>query len=56
VRIHLAEGNLHEARRAYQTCVELLHNELGIPPSPAMGRLLQLQDIQRAVDIPATVA
>ena len=56
VRIHLAEGNLHEARRAYQTCVELLHNELGISPSPAMGRLLQLQDIQRAVDIPATVA
>jgi hypothetical protein len=36
----LAEGNLHEARRAYTACEHLLDQELGVPPTSAMTTLL----------------
>ena len=41
VRIHLAEGNLHEAHRAYRLCAQILQRELGITPSPAMAGMLR---------------
>jgi DNA-binding SARP family transcriptional activator len=40
IRIHLAEGNVGEARRAYGTCRTLLAHGLGIEPSPMTTRLL----------------
>lgn len=40
VRIHLAEGNLSEARRAYIACEQLLCRELGVAPTAAMTSLL----------------
>lgn len=40
VRIHLAEGNLDEARRAYIACEQVLDRELGIRPTTAMTDLL----------------
>ncbi|MEU5948398.1 BTAD domain-containing putative transcriptional regulator [Micromonospora sp. NPDC047465] len=42
IRIHLAEGNVSEARRAYATCQRVLQQELGIPPSPATARMMAL--------------
>jgi DNA-binding SARP family transcriptional activator len=39
IRVHLAEGNLVEARRQYASCVRLLGAELGVAPSPATRRL-----------------
>lgn len=33
IRVHMAEGNLSEARRAYDTCYSLLMRELGTAPS-----------------------
>ncbi|PFG43146.1 DNA-binding SARP family transcriptional activator [Isoptericola jiangsuensis] len=40
VGIHLAEGNVAEAVRHYRRFRELLADELGLPPSPLMERLL----------------
>ena len=39
VRVHLAEGNLNEARRAYATCERVLYRELGVAPTTAMTTL-----------------
>ncbi|MDP5181592.1 BTAD domain-containing putative transcriptional regulator [Blastococcus sp. BMG 814] len=41
VRIHLAEGNLAEAVRAYELFRTLLEDELGVPPTEQMTRLVQ---------------
>ncbi len=41
VRIHLAEGNVAEAVRAYDFFRTLLADELGVPPSRLMTRLLE---------------
>jgi DNA-binding SARP family transcriptional activator len=41
VRVHLAEGNLVEAVRAHDRFRELLWEELGVPPSELMARLLR---------------
>ena len=41
VRIHLAEGNVAEAVRAYEFFRTLLEDELGVPPSELMARLVQ---------------
>ena len=38
IRVHLAEGNVGEARRAYALCCEILHRELGVVPSAATAR------------------
>ena len=40
VRVHLAEGNVAEALRAYEFFRDLLREELGIPPTEQMTRLL----------------
>ena len=41
VEVHLAEGNPSEALRQYQAFRRLLADELGLPPSPAIRRLVQ---------------
>jgi DNA-binding SARP family transcriptional activator len=40
IRIHLAEGNLTEARRSYSQCVELFARELGVHPTGITAALL----------------
>jgi DNA-binding SARP family transcriptional activator len=40
VRVHLAEGNIAEALRAYETFRDLLAHELGVSPSPQMDGLI----------------
>lgn len=40
IRIHLAEGNVAEARRAYRRCALILERELGVGPSGATSALL----------------
>ncbi len=40
VRVHLSEGNLAEAMRAYEACRDLLRRELGVPPTEQMTRLV----------------
>ena len=40
IGVHLAEGNLCEARRQYGLCSRLLWAELGVEPSPDLQALL----------------
>jgi len=40
IRVHLAEGNLLEARRAYDTFRAMLEAELGVAPTPQMEALV----------------
>lgn len=40
IEVHLAEGNHSEALRQYQSFRRLLADELGLPPSPAIRRLV----------------
>lgn len=40
IRIHLAEGNLAEARRAYDHCRRVLVRDVGVEPSAATTRML----------------
>jgi DNA-binding SARP family transcriptional activator len=40
VMVHLHEGNYGEALRQYQRCRALLHDELGIDPSPRLHDLV----------------
>jgi DNA-binding SARP family transcriptional activator len=35
IEVHLAEGNLNEARRQYLACLHMLRTELALRPSPA---------------------
>ncbi|MER6161674.1 BTAD domain-containing putative transcriptional regulator [Streptomyces sp. NPDC001868] len=44
IRIHLQEGNLSEARRAYATCRQVLEQELGVSPAPETTRILDRTD------------
>jgi DNA-binding SARP family transcriptional activator len=44
IRIHLQEGNLSEARRAYAACRQALEQELGVAPAPETTRMLGLPD------------
>lgn len=39
IRVHLAEGNLAEARRQFAFCSELMQRELGLGPSPRLAGL-----------------
>ncbi|MEZ5159079.1 MAG: BTAD domain-containing putative transcriptional regulator [Candidatus Nanopelagicales bacterium] len=41
IEIHLAEGNVAEARRAYQTCRHVMIDEVGVVPSDATARLMR---------------
>ena len=53
-RIHLAEGNLIQARRQYEACLQLLSDELGTEPSREFAdlvyrrRLAQQARVQRS--------
>ncbi|MER5384407.1 BTAD domain-containing putative transcriptional regulator [Streptomyces sp. NPDC002688] len=40
IRVHLAEGNISEARRAYATCQRVLREELGVRPTPVTAQIL----------------
>jgi DNA-binding SARP family transcriptional activator len=40
VRLHLAEGNASEALRQFRLCRRLLHEQLGVEPSPRMLELV----------------
>jgi DNA-binding SARP family transcriptional activator len=40
VRVHLAEGNVAEAVRAYESFQEMLADEIGATPTPQMCRLI----------------
>ncbi|TQN42887.1 DNA-binding SARP family transcriptional activator [Blastococcus colisei] len=40
VRVHLAEGNVAEAVRAYESFHEMLADEMGAAPTPQMRRLV----------------
>ncbi|GEA84369.1 AfsR/SARP family transcriptional regulator [Cellulomonas gelida] len=40
IAVHLAEGNLAEARRAFAACRQLLRRELGVEPSAATAALV----------------
>ena len=40
IRVHLAEGNVAEAMRAYQRCRQLLIDEVGEEPSPETTGLI----------------
>lgn len=42
IRIHLAEGNLAEARSAYEQCCAVLAREIGAGPSRATAQLAQV--------------
>jgi DNA-binding SARP family transcriptional activator len=46
VRVHVAEGNIAEALRAYERFRTLIADELGVPPTPQLVRLVQ--DIRTA--------
>ena len=39
IAIHLAEGNVAEAQRAYDNCRRIFHDELGVEPSPMASAL-----------------
>lgn len=56
VRIHLAEGNVSEAVRAYEFFRTMLEDELGVPPTEQMTRLVQhVPQVRRAVCAPHRV-
>ena len=44
IRVHMAEGNQSEALGEFRRYRELLINELGIEPTPALRELLQNLD------------
>jgi DNA-binding SARP family transcriptional activator len=44
VRLHLAEGNVADAVRAYRRFREMLHDELGVLPTAHMTQLFQQVD------------
>ena len=41
VRVHLAEGNVVEALRAYEQFRDMLADELGVQPSSQFARLVE---------------
>lgn len=43
IEAHLAEGNVHEARRQLDWCTQLLRNQLGLEPSPELVALCRDQ-------------
>lgn len=40
IRVHRAEGNVHEARRAFAACCSVLTQEIGVGPSPLTQALV----------------
>lgn len=55
IEVHLAEGNAGEALRQYHHFRQLLHDELGLTPSPAIRELVDdVLDAATAVSPPPT--
>lgn len=52
IAVHLAEGNLTEARRAFDACADLLSRELGVRPTPRTAQLLASGIRDVAVTVP----
>lgn len=52
IRIHVGEGNLTEARRAYDACADLLRRELGVLPSARTRQVLLAAARDVAVTLP----
>ena len=52
IRIHVVEGNLTEARRAYDACADLLRRELGVQPSARTRQVLLAAGRDLAVTVP----
>jgi DNA-binding SARP family transcriptional activator len=46
IRVHIAEGNLAEARRAYEACRAVLLREVGITPSTQTTQMLSVSGVQ----------
>jgi DNA-binding SARP family transcriptional activator len=40
IKVHRAEGNVQEARRAFAACTAVLDREIGVAPSPATAALV----------------
>jgi len=40
ISIHLAEGNVSDARRAFDRCQRIMARDVGVAPSPAITRML----------------
>jgi DNA-binding SARP family transcriptional activator len=47
VRVHLAEGNVGEARRQYDLCARLLREQLGVEPTQQLRDLLDGEETNR---------
>jgi DNA-binding SARP family transcriptional activator len=47
ISIHLAEGNISDARRAYDRCRLIMVRDVGVEPSPAITRLLAFDRADR---------
>ena len=39
IEVHMSEGNVHEARRHFEWCADMLRTQLGIEPSPSLTAL-----------------
>jgi DNA-binding SARP family transcriptional activator len=47
ISIHLAEGNISDARRAYDRCRRIMVRDVGVEPSPAITRMLAFDRTER---------
>jgi DNA-binding SARP family transcriptional activator len=56
IAVHLAEGNLAEAVSAYRSYRDLLADQLGVVPSPALARMIAEHVATRRRDAAVTVA
>jgi DNA-binding SARP family transcriptional activator len=41
IRVHLAQGNIHDALSQYATYRDILRDDLGLDPSPQMAALIE---------------
>lgn len=47
ISIHLAEGNVFDARRAYDQCRQIMVRDVGVEPSPAIAKMLAVDRTDR---------
>jgi DNA-binding SARP family transcriptional activator len=47
ISIHLAEGNISDARRAYDRCQRIMARDVGVELSPAITRMLAVVCVDR---------
>lgn len=51
IKAHLAEGNTAEALQQYRSCRRLLHDELGVEPSPQLQALMTSIGVQKRLPL-----